>query len=472
MIPTTGQDLQLRGEVRVAGDLGFDEAAAIWDGRHGCRPALIARCLGAADVRKALRYARRHGLEVSIRCGGHNPNDYAINDGGMVLDLRGMNSVHIDPVARRARVGGGALAGDVVREAAEFGLVPVTGILPAIGFCGLALNGGEGFFTYRYGMVCDNITAATLVTADGELVRCSESERPQLLWGLRGAGSNFGVVTEIEIALHDLPESVLAGMITWMPPRERLADFLTTLLTALQATSDYMYPVMIIGRDECGAVSVSAVLCHVGAVEDADREIGSIRALAPAVDDSIARDGYPEAVRALHERIDELAGFEDGLCRRWTDYELACSPRQFGEVVAANADKLLTEAECHATVSIIVEGKPIDNALGTPAKHRHGPGVMIEAGWRGIGQTARFDALIDGLNATLLADGVISPASGNIHSISDVAPDIVVENYGPDVYRKLAELKSVYDPENIFHLNYNIVPTATMGKHRLNEDHT
>ncbi|MFE3026524.1 FAD-binding oxidoreductase [Nocardia tengchongensis] len=468
MTPTKHSDLDLRGEVLVAGDSGFDALAAIWDGRHGCRPAVIARCLGAADVRKALRHARRLGLEVSVRCGGHNPNDYAINDGGMVLDLRGMNSVHIDPVARRARVAGGALAGDVVREAAEFGLVPVTGILPAIGFCGLALNGGEGFFTYRHGMVCDNITGATLVTADGELVRCSENERPQLLWGLRGAGSNFGVVTEIEIALHELPTSVLAGMITWMPVRERLAEFLATLLTALQATSDDLYPVMIIGRDETGEVSVSAVLCHVGAAEDADREIGSIRALAPAVDDTIARNGYHQAVKVLHERIDELAGFEDGLCRRWTDYELACTPERFGEVVAANADRLLTDTECHGTVSIIVEGKPIDNVLGTPAKHRDGPGVMIEAGWRGIDRAARFDALIDELNATLASDGVISSVSGNIHSISDVSQAIVVENYGPDVYRKLARLKSIYDPENIFHLNYNIVPGPAMRNNGMN----
>ncbi|MFE3054217.1 FAD-binding oxidoreductase [Nocardia sp. NPDC059239] len=446
--------------------------AAIWADRHGRRPALIARCSGAADVRAALRYARSHDLEVSVRGGGHNPNAYAINDGGIVLDLRGMNSVHIDPVARRARVGGGALAGDVVREAAEFGLVPVTGILPAIGFCGLALNGGEGFFTYRHGMVCDNITGATLVTADGGLVRCSEDERPQLFWGLRGAGSNFGVVTEIEIALHDLPDSVLSGMITWMPVRERLAEFLATLLTALQATSDDLYPVMIIGRDESGGVSVSAVLCHVGAVEDADREIGSIRALEPAVDDSIARNEYPDAVKVLQERIDELAGFEDGLCRRWTDYELACTPKRFGEVVAANADRLLTDAECHGTVSIIVEGKPIDNALGTPAKHRDGPGVMIEAGWRGIDHAVRFDALIDGLNTTLSSAGVISPVSGNIHSISDVSQAIVVENYGPDVYQKLAQLKSIYDPENVFHLNYNILPARTAGTNGLNGDRT
>ncbi|MFC9355751.1 FAD-binding oxidoreductase [Rhodococcus sp. NPDC057014] len=472
MTPTTTPDLQIRGEVLSAGDPGFDETAAIWDGRHGQRPALIARCLGAADVRRAIRYARQNNLEISVRCGGHNPNDYAINDGGIVLDLRLMNSVQVDPVARRARVAGGALAGDVVREAAEFGLVPVTGMLPAIGFCGIALNGGEGFFSHRYGMVCDSIVGATLVTADGELIRCSPDERPELLWGMRGAGPNFGVVTEIEIALYDLPDSVLAGMITWTPTPEQLPGFLASLLSTLQATSDDLYPVMIIGTDETGAAYVAVALCHIGAADEAEAEITTIRAMATATDDTIARAPYLDAVNALNVDIDEAAGFVDGLCRRWTDYELTGSSETFGAVVAANIDRLLTDPELPASISLVVEGKHLNNTLGTPAKHRDGPAVMIEAGWRGTEHTARFTAVTDDMNAALRAGGVISSVSGNIHSISDVTSDIVVENYGPETYQRLAELKAAYDPENIFHLNYNIEPAGPKASNRLPEEDT
>lgn len=249
MRSSKGPGPDIRGEVLFSDDRAFASTAEIWDGRHTKRPSVIARCASVEDVQKSIRYARDNDLEISVRCGGHNPNGFATNDGGIVLDLRLMDRIRIDPVARRARVGGGVIAGDLVQEAANSDLVAVTGMHPKVGFCGLALNGGVGFLTPWYGLAGDNIVGATLVTASGEVVCCSEDERPELFWAVRGAGPNFGVVTEVEIALHEPPRQMLAGFMTWTPALNDFTYLLTSILEALNGMAEHLYPSVFVGVD-------------------------------------------------------------------------------------------------------------------------------------------------------------------------------------------------------------------------------
>src|SRR5207344_333797 len=179
------------------------------------KPAVIARCLGTSDVIAGLRFAREHSLPLSIRGGGHNIAGLALAEGGLMLDLSLMRGVWVDPAARLARAQGGCLLGDVDRETQLHGLAAVLGFVSATGVAGLTLGGGFGYVSRRFGWTSDNVRAMDLVTADGRLVRASENEHPDLFWGLRGGGGNFGVVTGIDFELHPLGPGIVGGPVAW-----------------------------------------------------------------------------------------------------------------------------------------------------------------------------------------------------------------------------------------------------------------
>ena len=447
--------LSISGDVLYPHDSDFDAVARIWDGRHLQRPSVIARCTSAGDVQKSIRYARNNDLEISVRAGGHNPNGYATNDGGIVLDLRLMNRVDIDTVARRARVGGGVIAGDLVQEAARHGLAAVTGMHPKVGFCGLALNGGVGFLTPLYGLASDNILGATLVTAAGDVIHCSEDERPELFWAVRGAGPNFGVVTEIEVALHELPRQMLAGFMSWEPAVEELSGLLTSILDALNAMADHLYPSVFVGMDENAVPSITVCVGHLGKLDVAERDIERLRSLGRPVSDSVVVRSYNEVV-ALNA---EVGSFEDGMSNFWIDRQIAVSNSRFSEAVAANLDKFISEPSNGSSVKLEIEGRPFGNPKGTPARHRDAMGVLAVAEWNGTSHgAAKYPERARELDAALLHAGATTPEFGLLNNNSEVTPEMTVEVYTPEVYRRLAAVKREYDPENRFHRNYNIDP--------------
>ena len=202
----------LRGPSFCPGDAGYEEARKVWNGMIDRRPALIARCAGAADVMAAVRFARDHGLLVSVKGGGHNITGNAVCEGGLMIDLSPMKSIRVDPVKRTTRAEAGLTWGEYNRETQAFGLASTGGVVSTTGIGGLTLGGGLGWLHGKHGLSCDNLLSADIVTANGELLTVSPEQHPDLFWGLRGGGGNFGVVTSFQYRLHPV-DSVLAGMV-------------------------------------------------------------------------------------------------------------------------------------------------------------------------------------------------------------------------------------------------------------------
>src|SRR5436190_8085695 len=258
----------LRGQLVRPEDDSYDEARAIWNGAHDRRPALIVRCAGVADVMRAVDFARSENLLVAVRGGGHSLPGFSTCDGGIVIDLSAMTSVRVDPARRTAVAEGGATWADFDHETQAFGLAVTGGLVSITGIAGFTLGGGIGWLMRKLGLTCDNLLAADVVTADGQLVRASEDENPELLWGLRGGGGNFGIATSLEYRLHAVGPNVLAGGIFFAGDRaeeilrfyrdwvRKLPDETTTLVNLTTAPPAPFLPEEVHGKP---VIAVAAV---------------------------------------------------------------------------------------------------------------------------------------------------------------------------------------------------------------------
>src|SRR4051812_45269084 len=220
----------LRGDLIRPDDPGYDEARSIWNGAHDRRPALIVRCHGVADVLKAVEFARSEGLPLAVRGGGHSIPGFSTVDGGLVLDLSAMNGIRVDPGRGTVVAQGGCLWRDVDAETQAFGLATTGGLVSSTGIGGFTLGGGIGWLVRKCGLTCDNLIAADIVTADGQYLHTSEQERPELLWALRGGGGNFGVVTSLELRLHEVGPTIFGGLVFY--PGEHAEQVLHGFRTA------------------------------------------------------------------------------------------------------------------------------------------------------------------------------------------------------------------------------------------------
>ncbi|GFJ94420.1 FAD-binding oxidoreductase [Phytohabitans rumicis] len=290
---STGTALRdrLRGQVILPEDNGYDEARRVWNGTIDRKPAGIARCAGVADVLAAVRYAREADLPVAVRGGGHNIAGSGTCDGGLVIDLSALKAVRVDPAGRTAWAQPGLLWGELDRETQEFGLAVPGGIVSTTGVAGLTLGGGFGWLHRPYGLTADNLVGADVVTADGRLVRADDD----LLWGLRGGGGNFGIVTLFEFRAHPVGPELAAGLIFYRADdlarvvrgyRDLMAaapDELTCFLVLRRAPAAPFLPEEVHGQP---VVAIAA--CHAGPVEDGVRALAALRELAPPVADLLA----------------------------------------------------------------------------------------------------------------------------------------------------------------------------------------
>jgi FAD/FMN-containing dehydrogenase len=440
---------------------GYHPARRVWNAMVDRRPAVIARCASPADVAAAVGFARAHGLEIGVRCGGHSVLGLSVPQGGLMVDLTPMNSVRVDPDRRRAWVGGGALLGDLDRAAQAYGLATTAGNVSHTGVGGLTLGGGMGWLARRLGLACDNVTRFQLVTAEGELLSASEQEHPDLFWGLRGGGGNFGVVTSFEFQLHQVgtaallvdlfyaPQDAPAALRRW---RELLPDAprQATLTAWVGTTGPWPFlPAQL--RDQ--------PLASVGYVWVGDP--GQGQRLLPAL-----RDGTPPPVA---ERVQELSYLElqtmddqvhrHGLQRHyWKGHFL----RELGDgaidAFLARGDTdgggdpaLLPYAGLQGYGGAIAEVGDDQTAFG----HRD---ALVEfvavAAWTDPAQDqARMAA------ARRYGAAVAPFASGvYVNDLTDEGQAGIHRAYGADQLARLAGVKDRYDPANVFHLNHNIHP--------------
>ena len=282
---------RLHGGVHEPGDPSYADTCTLFNTMIDRRPRLVARCVALDDVVASLAHARDHGLPVAVRAGGHSVAGLSLCDDGVVLDVRGMADIDVDPVRRVARIGGGAIWADVDRATQAHGLATTGGRVSTTGVAGLTLGGGSGWLERKHGLACDNLLAAELVTWDGRIVRASEDEHPELLWALRGGGGSFGVVTALELALHPVGPEVWGGLALFGAERAHevvrtfrdvmndAPDELSLACAFITVPEDDDIPAALWGRPGVAVVGMWA-----GAVADGERALAPIRALAPDAD--------------------------------------------------------------------------------------------------------------------------------------------------------------------------------------------
>ncbi len=449
---------RLVGRLLGPGDEDYDETRTVWNAMVDRRPQLIAQCASRDDVAAAVRFAREHDLEIGVRCGGHGVLGLAVPEGGLMIDLMPMGAVTVDAERRRAWVQGGALLGALDRATQPYGLATTAGNVSHTGVGGLTLGGGMGWLARQYGLSCDNVESFEMVTADGTLVRASEAENPDLFWGLRGGGGNFGIVTEFEFRLHP------AGT------RTLLADFFFPIEDALpvlrgwrelnataprQATftagvgeSDASFlPPELRGRP---LASVGFV--WMGDPDEGRRLVPSLQSLGRPVAERIEELSYLQ----LQTMDDSVEGYS--LRRYWKGHYFSA----FGDE-AIEAYLLRGTPDGHGEhlpkVSLQAYGGAIADRSNSETAFSQRDAMFEFVAAAAWSDPAEDEARIAASRRTAAA---LEPfASGAyVNTLSDEGTRGVARAYSPDKLARLTALKDAYDPANVFHLNQNITPSS------------
>jgi hypothetical protein len=455
--PTVVEIGGFRGRLISANHADYDIARAVWNGAVDRRPRLIARCIGTADVVAAVRFARDHDLEIAIRGGSHNVAGTAVCDDGIVIDLSAMRAVRVDAAHRRAWVQGGALWGDVDRETQAHGLATTGGIVSHTGVAGLTLGGGIGWLMRKYGLAVDNLLAVDIVTADGKRLRASEDEHSDLFWALRGGGGNFGVVTSFEFRLHSVGPTLLAGPILWdaSDAREVLRSYRDFIRDAPDELGTVVRfgaapPISDIPEELRWRPVVMIGTCYAGPIEDGEQVLRPLRASRAPLLDLVGPTPYVAFQSALDSTVPH------GWNYYWKSTHLPELCDELIDVIAGHAFSCSSPRSYVAlfhlkgAVSRVSEGR---TAFGNrQASHA----ITLDAVWRGGEAFADRDpAWTRGFFAALgrFREGVYVNFLGG-----DEAADRVREAYGDSGFDHLVDVKTAYDPDNVFHHNQNIRP--------------
>jgi FAD/FMN-containing dehydrogenase len=437
---------RLRGRVLLAKDEGYDQARRILNPSFDKRPALIVQPSGTADVRSAVEFAREHSLLVAVKCGGHSLSGQSTCDRGMQIDLSSFRAVRLDPAARLAWVAGGTLLGQVDHEALAHGLVTPLGTVSHTGVGGLTLGAGFGRVARRFGLAIDNLMGVEVVTADGRIVRANANENPDLYWGVRGGGGNFGVVTEFQFRLHPMERQVLGGNIVF--PFERARDVLAMFGEyGARAPDDlYMDPFVVLPPGgERGVAGVN--VCYSGPADRAEAALAPIRKLGAPLADEVKAIDYA-ALQRSGDVADPRArapylkgGFVSGLP---------------ADLVAAIVDRM--EAHPARDTAVFFQqsggaiGRVAPDATAFPHRAAHS-NMMAAVSWKFGDDPAEHVRWIRQFWAGL------ERFTGGVY-VNAADPDASLNaNYGPN-FRRMVALKNKYDPTNLFRLNANVAPAA------------
>jgi FAD/FMN-containing dehydrogenase len=446
---------KVRGTVALPGEDGYEVARTIWNAMVDRRPGLVVRCLGAVDVINAIKLARDEKLLLAVRSGGHNIAGNAVCDGGLLIDLSLMKSVRIDPVSRTARVEPGATLADFDKEAQEFGLVTPLGINSTTGVAGLTLGGGFGWTTRKFGLTIDNLISADVVTADGKLVRASETENPDLFWALRGGGGNFGVVISFEFKLHPLGPEVLSGLVVHplekapelLPEFRRIAkqapDELTTWVVMRKAP-----PLPFLPAEWHGKEVLIFAACYSGDMKEGEKAMKALRGLGKPIADVVS----PHPFAAWQAAFDPL--LTPGARNYWKSHDFADLPDAAINVILDGV-RQLPSPECEVFIAHVggAMARVAANATAWPNRDAHFI-MNVHTRWRDKAQDQGCIAW-----ARHLFEAAAPFASGSVYVnfMPDDEKDRVEKAYGTN-YRRLAEIKRRYDPSNLFRMNQNIRP--------------
>jgi FAD/FMN-containing dehydrogenase len=447
---------ELHGDVIDARDATYDAARQVWNGLIDRHPALIAQCVDAADVAASLRFAQDHDLVVAVRGGGHSIAGYGTCDSGIVIDLGRMKAIDVDMSERIARAQGGVTWGELDRETQRFGLATPGGVISTTGIAGLTLGGGFGWLSRRFGATVDNLLAAQVVTADGQIIRASAEENAELFWGLRGGGGNFGVVTSFEYRLHPVGPMIFGGFVGY--PIERAPAFLRfyrewmpTVPDELSADVVLLSPLPGEGIDPSlvGKPMITLGLCYSGPVENGEEQIASLRAFGdpelellgplPFTEMQSAYDSYvPHGICAYWQTA-HCKGLSDGLIISVLDQFSRRTSARSMVVIEYLAGAFGRRDE--ATTAFTNPGDPYRVLVEAIS-------VAPEEGERNVAW------------ANAASDSLAPFSSGSVYLnyLGSEGEERVKIAYGSAKYAQLMRLKQAYDPTNVFRLNQNIAP--------------
>ena len=446
-------DLQqgFRGTVILPADAHYEVARKVFNGMIDRRPAIIARCEGVDDVKRAIRFGRDADLLVAVRGGGHGVAGYATCDGGLVIDLSGMKGIRVDPTGKTVRADSGLTWGEFDEATQAHGLATTGGEVSTTGIAGLTLGGGIGWLLRKYGLVCDNLISVDLVTADGESVRASASENADLFWGVRGGGGNFGIVTSFEYRLHPVGP-VLGGMI--LHPLARATEVMRFWRDFVREAPDELTSNAAVVTSPDGSPVLAISLCCLGSIEAAERTVRPLRAFGAPLADMVRPMSYNREMQTIFD-----AAFPAGRHHYWksslmgelSDPAIEMVVDQFSRVTSPQSAILIEHLE-----GAVGRVRPEETAFDGRAAQFSFLSCSIWSPGEESDRHIRWTREIFTAMRPFVAEGVyVNYVDG------DEGDERVRAAYGRIKYDRLVALKTKYDPTNFFRLNHNIAPAPT-----------
>jgi FAD/FMN-containing dehydrogenase len=451
--------LTLTGAVLRTGDAGYEDARRVFNSMIDRRPALIARCASTADVVAAVRHAREHDLPIAVHGGGHGVTGAAVCDDGVMIDLRGLSTVAVDPAARTVSCGGGTNWGQMDEATTAHGLVVPGGRVPTTGVGGLTLGSGSSWFERKFGLTCDSLLAAELVTADGEVVTASDDENAELFWGLRGGGGNFGVVTRFDFRAHPIPPLVFGGML--MFPHERVGDVLAHYRDFMAGAPDEVGgaaafisapPEEFVPEPVRGKPVFGLIVAYCGDPDEGRRMLAPLVEYGPPAVAMVDAMPYTAVQRLIEP------GNPAGLRNYWSADFLEDLPDEAISVLAEHTAR----APSPMTQVIILPGGGAVRRTPEDAMafgERDAPwNIHFLAMWGDPADDERNIAWTRGLSRAM--DAYKRKGRVYLNFIGDEGQERVSNAFGPEKWARLVALKDRWDPDNLFRLNQNIPPSG------------